>query len=100
MKNYCYDLTKYNLIERKRVGKIGNTDVHMYSNEEGVPHFHAMSNDRETINAKFSLDGEYLIGKIDGKNRRVIKEYCQNNANKLKDIYNSLRPTDDKRLAR
>lgn len=65
-----------NLVQKERIGKINDLEIHIYTNDHNPPHFHVKTR-KKNIDAKFSIEtGEFLSGTISTKNiKRVMAFY-------------------------
>lgn len=81
----------------KLVGTVRDVQIHIWPNDHNPPHFHAKSKSGK-FDIRVSIETNTVIstklGKMDGKTKRIIEEWSENNNNELWRAWNETRPTE------
>ena len=84
---------------KELVDRVRNMKIEIYSNDHNPPHFHVKSRDG-SIDATFRIDnGVYIQGSIDGKDRKRIDAFYNDERvkNLMKEMWNKSKD-DHRRL--
>ena len=69
------------------IKRIKGIAIRMFYGDHPPPHIHGANNEN---NGYFDIDNqEMLEGDLSSKDQKIIKKWCKNNKNILKDMWNS-----------